>query len=184
MSIFKHTMLVGLILGSTLGIHSLQTHAAQETTNSEQTSKKVQQVSMNSSNSYKLGINDSESIVTKWKMTVFMDTLQIKEQVNTVLQNTVFQNITRELTDSTFAIANQRYNVMMFTAGSNYRHSLQGEKFYARINFRGNEYDLYVFEKGEFYKDTLIKNKPWAWAYKGWATKSDTTSVIQFHLPW
>ncbi|PHC34812.1 hypothetical protein COF09_31635 [Bacillus toyonensis] len=101
-----------------------------------------------------------------------MDTLQIKEQVNTV-----FPNITRELTDSTFAIEKNRYNVMMFNAHSNYQHSLQVEKFHERINFRGNEYDLYVFEKGEFYKDTLIVNKPWA-------IESDTTSSIQFRLPY
>ncbi|MBW3496726.1 hypothetical protein [Bacillus sp. FDAARGOS_1420] len=108
-----------------------------------------------------------------------MDTLQIKEQLYAV-----FQNIIRELTDSTFAIANNRYNVMMFNAHSNYQHSLQGEKFYARINFRGNEYDLYVFERGEFYKDTLIENKTWSWAYKGWDIESDTTSSIQFRLPY
>ncbi|MGH1286437.1 hypothetical protein [Bacillus toyonensis] len=180
----KNFMLVSLIGGSSLGILPLQTHAAQETTKSEQIQKHIQQVSMNNNDSHKLGIDNPESLVNKWEMNVFMDTLQIKKQVNAVLQNTVFQNITRELTDSTFAIANNRYNVMMFTAHSNYQHSLQGRKFYARINFRGNEYDLYVFEKGEFYKDALIVNKPWSWAYKGWAIESDTTSSIQFRLPY
>jgi len=41
-----------------------------------------------------------------------------------------------------------------------------------------------VFEKGEFYKDALIVNKPWSWAYKGWAIESDTLSSIQFRLPY
>ncbi|MEH7151266.1 hypothetical protein CN404_00975 [Bacillus thuringiensis] len=174
----KNIMLVGLIGGISLGSLPLQTHAAQ------QPSKDIQQVSVNSSESHHLGMHPSELTVNKWEMTVFMDTLQIKNQVNTVLQNTVFQNITKELTDSTFNITNNSYNVMMFTAHSNYQHSLQGKKFYARINFRGNEYDLYVFEKGEFYKTPLLTNKPWAWAYKGWATESTTTSSIQFRLPY
>ncbi|MBW3496706.1 hypothetical protein [Bacillus sp. FDAARGOS_1420] len=186
MAIFKNIqniMLVSLIGGSSLGILPLQTHAAQETTKSERIQKDMQLVSFNGGDSPQLGINNPESPVNKWELTVFTDTLQIKKQVNAVLQNTVFQNITRELTDSTFDIVSNRYNVMMFTAHSNYQHSLQGKKFYARLNFRGNEYDLYVFEKGEFYKDALIVNKPWSWAYRGWATESDTTSSIQFRLP-
>ncbi|MBJ8025704.1 hypothetical protein [Bacillus cereus] len=178
MKIFKNIMLVGLMGGISLGILPLQTHAAQ------QTSKDIQQVSVNSSESHNLSMYPSELTVNKSGMTVFTDTLQIKNKVNAVLQNTVFQNITRELTDSTFNIANTYYNVMMFTAHSNYQHSLHGKKFYARINFRGNEYDLYVFEKGELDKTPLLTNKPWAWAYKGWATESTITSSIQFRLPY
>jgi hypothetical protein len=183
LGIFKSIMLANLIFGSSLGILSLQTQTTQKATASEKIPKDMQSISLNSGSFTQLGTNHPQSTINKWEMTVFSDTLQIKKQVNAVLQNTVFQNITRELTDSTFNIANNRYNVMMFTAHSNYQHSLQGKKFYARINFRGNNYDLYVFEKGEFYRDALIITKPWSWAYRGWATESDTTSSIQFRLP-
>lgn len=177
---FKKIILAGVIFGSDLGIIPLQTHATQGTNGSEH----IQQVTSYGDNTPGLGIDKQTSTITKWKMTVFTDTLGIAPKVNDVLQNTVFQNITRELTNSTFSIANNRYNVIMFTSHSNYEYQFLGEKFHATVNFRGNQYDLYVFESGKFYKDNPNPEKTWAWGYKGWAINSSTsTPFIQFYLP-
>ncbi|MED2766038.1 hypothetical protein P4283_29385 [Bacillus thuringiensis] len=178
--IIKNIMLASIIGGSSFGIIPLQANAAQETKGIEH----IQQAAQYSDHTKKLGMDEQASNTTKWNMTVGSDLLGIAPQVNNVLQNTVFQNITRELTDATFSIANNRYNVVMFTSHSNYEYHFQGIKFHATVNFKGNQYNLYVFENGKFYKDTPISDKPWAWSYKGWTLSSSTTTpYIQFYLP-
>lgn len=174
----KMVMLASIIGGSSLGIIPLQIHADQKIKEFENT-KPVSSYGDTIQN-----INKPTSTITKWNMKVHTDTLGIAPKVNEILQNTVFQNITRELTDSTFSLINNRYNVIMFTAHSNYEYHFQGTKFQATVNFRGNQYDLYVFENGKFYKDNPTSDKPWSWSYRGWTINSNTpTPFIQFYLP-
>ncbi|HDX9707078.1 TPA: hypothetical protein ROY17_004801 [Bacillus thuringiensis] len=178
--IVKNIMLASIIGGSSLGIIPLQTNAAQET----EGIKQLPQATSYSDHAEQLGMNKQAPTTMKWNMTVISDSLGITQKMNYVLQNTVFQNITRELTDATFSIANNGYNVVMFTSHSNYEYHFQGIKFQATINFEGNQYDLYIFENGKFRKDNPRSDKPWAWAYKGWAINpSATTPYIQFYLP-
>lgn len=173
-------MLASLIGGGSLGIIPLQSQAAQEPIGGEN----IHQISSYGNTYGQMSIDKLAPTTTKWKMDVYTDALGITSKVNDVLQNTVFQNITRELTDSTFSIVNNRYNVIMFTSQSNYEYHFQGTKFQAKVNFRGNQYDLYVFENGKFYKENPNSDKPWSWGYRGWTINQNIpTSYIQFYLP-
>ncbi|MCQ6337985.1 MULTISPECIES: hypothetical protein [Bacillus cereus group] len=176
----KKLVLASVIGGGSLSIIPLQSQAAQVPIGGGN----IHQISSYGKNIQKVNVNTLAPTTTKWKMDVYTDTLGITSKVNEVLQNTVFQNITRELTDSTFSIANNRYNVIMFTSQSNYEYHFQGTKFQAKVNFRGNQYDLYVFENGKFYKDTPNSDTPWSWGYRGWTINQSTpTSYIHFYLP-
>ncbi|MGH1287828.1 hypothetical protein [Bacillus toyonensis] len=176
----KKLMLASIIGGGILGIIPLQSQAAQVPIGGEN----IHQIPSYGNNAQKINMDTLAPTTTKWKMNVDTDTLGITSKVNDVLQNTVFQNITRELTDSTFSIANNRYNVIMFTSQFNDKSHFQGTKFHAKVNFRGSQYDLYVFENGKFYIDNPNSDKPWSWGYRGWTIdQSIPTSYIHFYLP-
>ncbi|WP_232292586.1 hypothetical protein [Bacillus thuringiensis] len=104
--------------------------------------------------------------------------------MNSLLQNTTFQNITREMTDQTFNFAKNRYNVMVFTTDSKFQHHFQGVKFHAKLNYNRTNYNVYIFENRNFNTYNQEQLKPSAWAYKGWIQSNNNTgSNIQFYLP-
>ncbi|HHL0973932.1 TPA: hypothetical protein ACQUHP_005632 [Bacillus cereus] len=124
-----------------------------------------------------------ESKMMKWNLTVSLDFLVIYGKIKDSLQRNTFQNITREMTDQTFAFAKNRYNVMVFTADSKFLHYFQGIKFHAKLNYNGTNYDMYVFENGTFNTYNQEKTKPWALSYKRWGQSNHNESSIQFYFP-
>ncbi|ANS52227.1 hypothetical protein BM86_34340 [Bacillus thuringiensis] len=175
----KILLVVSMIGGGCLGLVPLYTSADFLIAEAQQ----AEHVPISKDSLSELEVNMLHPHMIKWNMTVIKDKIGIANNVNDVLQNTVFQNITRELADKTFSISNSSYNVIMFTSHSNYEYHLEGIKFHAIVNFRGNQYELYVFERGSFYKNSPIINKPWAWAYKGWVLNPNSVSYLQFYLP-
>ncbi|PGB02976.1 hypothetical protein [Bacillus toyonensis] len=181
MKLFKNItslLLAGAIGGSSLGIIPLHASAASITGEQSYTQPLTNEWSSNPS-----GFVQPQSMMMKWNLTVSSDMLGISEKMNDLLQRTTFQSITREMTDQTFAFAKNRYNVMVFTADSKFHHYFQGVKFYAKLNYNGTNYDVYVFENGTFNTYNQEETKPWAWAYKGWIQSNNTGSNIQFYLP-
>ncbi|MBG0969453.1 hypothetical protein [Bacillus sp. SRB3LM] len=164
--------------GSSLGIIPLHTSAASIKGAQSYTQPLSNELSSNPS-----GFVQPQSTMMKWNLTVSLDLLGISEKVNGLLQNTIFQNITREITNQTFAFAKNRYNVTVFTADSKFQHHFQGIKFHAKLNYNGTNYYVYVFETGTFNTYNQEETKPWAWAYKGWIRSNTTESIIQFYLP-
>ncbi|PEQ02863.1 hypothetical protein [Bacillus toyonensis] len=181
MKLFKNItslLVAGAIGGSSLGIIPLHANAA-----SIQGEQSYSQPLTNEWSSNSSGFGQTQSTMMKWNLTVSVDTLGISGKMNALLQKTTFQNITREITDQTFAFAKNRYNVMIFTTDSKFYHYFQGVKFQAKLNYNGTNYDVYVFENGTFNTYNYVKTKPWAWAYKGWLQSNTTESSIQFYLP-
>lgn len=170
-------LVAGAIGGSSLGMIPL--HASAASITGEQS---YIQPLANEGSSHPSGFVQTQAMM-KWNLTVSVDTLGIAEKMNGLLQNTTFQNITREMTDQTFAFAKNRYNVMVFTADSKFQHHFQGIKFHAKLNYSGTNYDVYVFENGTFNTYNQEETKPWSWAYKGWLQSNTTGSNIQFYLP-
>ncbi|OQR53310.1 hypothetical protein [Bacillus sp. CDB3] len=171
-------LIAGVIGGSSLGVVPLHTSAASITDQQSYTKSLTNDLSSNL-----LGSVQPQSSMMKWNLTVSSDMLGIAGKVNDLLKRTTFQNIIREITDETFTFANNRYNVMVFTTDSQYRHHFEGIKFHANLNYFGTTYDVYVFEQGTFDKYNQVEIKPWAWAYKGWVQNSNTGSNIQFYFP-
>ncbi|TJZ99963.1 hypothetical protein FA950_29215 [Bacillus thuringiensis] len=182
MKSFKRTMsflLAGTIVGSSLGMFSLNASAASITNGQEYTKP----VTVNASSLNQLETESLQSTMMKWNMTVSSDMLGITKKLSNVLQNTTFKNVTREITDQTFSLTNSRYNVMMITTDSNFHYQFQDIKFHASLNYYGMNYDVYVFESGIFDKYNHVETQPWAWAYKGWIKNENSGSNIHFYLP-
>ncbi|PGW48555.1 hypothetical protein [Bacillus thuringiensis] len=171
-------LIAGVIGGSGLGIIPL--HASAETIKGEQNYTKPLTKELSSNPS---GFVQPQSEMMKWNLAVSSDLIGISEKMKGLLQNTKFQNITREITNQTFAFAKNRYNVAVFTADSKFQHHFQGVKFQAKLNYGGRNYDVYVFENGTFNTYNQEETKPWAWAYKGWIQSNTNGSIIQFYFP-
>ncbi|MDA2638922.1 hypothetical protein PDQ79_31355 [Bacillus cereus] len=181
MKLFKNItslLVTGVIGASSLGMIPLHASASSIQGEQSQTQLLTNEGSFNSS-----GFGQTQSTMMKWNLTVSVDTLGISKKMNALLQNTTLQNITREMTNQTFAFARNCYNVMVFTSDSKFQHHFQGVKFHAKLNYYGTNYDVYVFENGTFDKRNQMETKPWAWAYKGWLQSNNTGSNIQFYFP-
>ncbi|AOM14300.1 hypothetical protein [Bacillus thuringiensis] len=181
MKLFKKItslLVAGAIGGSSLGMIPLHASAA-----SIKDKPSYIQPLANEWSSHSSGSGQIQETMMKWNLTVSVDTLGIAEKMNRLLQNNTFQNITREMTDQTFAFAKNRYNVMLFTSDSKFNHHFQDVKFHAKLHYNGINYDVYVFENGNFNTYNQEETKPWAWAYKGWIQSNTTGSNIQFYLP-
>ncbi|ANS52103.1 hypothetical protein BM86_34520 [Bacillus thuringiensis] len=171
-------LLAGVIGGSSLGSLPLHANAAASITNEQS----YTQPFTNERSSHPSGFIPPQSTMMKWNLTISSDMLGISGKINDILQRTTFQNLIRELADQTFSVANNRYNVMVFTADFQYRYHFEGIKFHATISYFGKTYHMYVFEKGTFNTYNHVQTKPWAWAYKGWI-QGNTGANIQFYLP-
>lgn len=172
-------LLAGIIGGCSLGGLPLQASAAPIANEKTYFTPPVE----HHVNSIQLETTQHQSTMMKWNLTVSSDTLGITQKMIQLLQKTTFQNVTRELTDQTFSLANNRYNVMVFTADSRFHYQFQGIKFHANVSYLGTSYDIYVFEKGAFDTSHYVETKPWAWAYKGWIKSNSMNANIQFYLP-
>ena len=172
-------LLAGIIGGSSLGILPLQASAAPIAKEQTHFIPPVE----HHVNSNQLEIAQHHPTMMKWNLTVSSDTLGITQKMIHLLQKATFQNVTRELTDQTFSLANNQYNVMVFTANTRFHYQFQGIKFHANVSYLGTSYDIYVFEKGTFDTSNYVETKPWAWAYKGWIKSGGMHDSIQFYLP-
>lgn len=119
----------------------------------------------------------------KGRMSIETDMLGISKKVNDLIRQVFFTNVTKELTTQMFHLANHRYHVMVFHADSIYNPDFQGVKFYAKLNYYGVNYHVYVFETGVSHTYNHDKPKPWEWAYKGWIDPGSSGAILQFYLP-
>jgi hypothetical protein len=119
----------------------------------------------------------------KGRMSIETDMLGISKKVNDLIRQVFLQMLQKELTTQMFHLANHRYHVMVFHADSIYNHDFQGAKFYAKLNYYGVNYHVYVFETGAFHNYNHDKPKPWEWAYKGWIDPGSSGAILQFYLP-
>ena len=71
----------------------------------------------------------------------------------------------KNLMESTYYSAGQRYNVMVFNLGQNYQEQFNGVQFYSSAIYQNLTFGIWAFESGDF---TNQGDGGWInWAFKG-----------------
>ncbi|WP_435051387.1 stress response protein YvgO [Bacillus subtilis] len=111
---------------------------------------------------------------------VNLDVLGIANSIrDAVVQNANRSGFVKNMMESTFYSAGQRYNVMVFNLSQNYEEHFRGVKFYGSAVLNGVVYGIWVFEDGEF---TNQGDGGWDnWAFKGWFDRND--KHVTFYKP-
>lgn len=76
------------------------------------------------------------------------------------------EGFVKNLMNTAFYSAGQRFNVMVFNLSQPYDERFRGVQLYASANYSGVIYGIWVFEDGEF---TNQGDGGWInWAFRGW----------------
>lgn len=102
-------------------------------------------------------------------MEVSIDELGIANKVAQMIQNAIPSNFSRSIADEVFRVANNQYNVIVFTSNSAYKYNFNGIKFSCATIYNGNPYYIWVFEYGRFEKNMNKGN----YAYRGWFRENE-----------
>ncbi|PAC98743.1 stress response protein YvgO [Bacillus paralicheniformis] len=111
---------------------------------------------------------------------VNLDVLGIANSIrDAVVQNANRKGFVKNMMESTFYSAGQRYNVMVFNLSQEYEDHFTGVKFYGSAVLNGVVYGIWVFESGEF---TNKGDGGWDnWAFRGWFDRND--KHVTFYKP-
>ncbi|CUB44704.1 stress response protein YvgO [Bacillus velezensis] len=111
---------------------------------------------------------------------VNLDVLGIANSIrDAVVQNANRPGFVKNMMESTFYSAGQKYNVMVFNLAQNYDDHFRGVKFYGSAVLNGVVYGIWVFEDGEF---TNQGDGGWDnWAFRGWFDRDG--KYVKFYRP-
>lgn len=111
---------------------------------------------------------------------VNLDVLGIANSIrDAVVQNANRSGFVKNMMESTFYSAGQKYNVMVFNLAQNYEDHFRGVKFYGSAVLNGVVYGIWVFEDGEF---TNQGDGGWDnWAFRGWFDRDG--KYVKFYRP-
>ncbi|ASB89065.1 MULTISPECIES: hypothetical protein [Bacillus] len=111
---------------------------------------------------------------------VNFDVLGIANSIrDAVVQNANRSGFVKNMMESTFYAAGQRYNVMVFNLSQEYEDHFNGVKFYGSAVLNGVVYGIWVFESGEF---TNKGDGGWDnWAFRGWFNRDG--KHVTFYKP-
>lgn len=85
----------------------------------------------------------------------------------------------KNLMNTAFYAAGERYNVMVFNLSQDYVENFRGVKFYASAVYDGITFGIWVFESGEFINKG---DGGWInWAFSGWFDRND--KYVRFMKP-
>ncbi|MDB9309023.1 hypothetical protein PN471_10305 [Aphanizomenon sp. CS-733/32] len=85
----------------------------------------------------------------------------------------------KNVMNTAFYGAGQRYNVMVFNLSQNYKHNFRGVKFYGSAVYDGVTFGIWVFEHGEFLNEG---DGGWInWAFSGWFNRNG--KYVRFRKP-
>jgi hypothetical protein len=77
----------------------------------------------------------------------------------------------KNLMETTFYAAGQRFNVMVFNLNQNYTDRFRGVVFYGSTTYNGITFGIWAFQSGEF---TNHGDGGWInWAFRGWFNRND-----------
>ncbi|MEH6891242.1 hypothetical protein V7024_16350 [Bacillus sp. JJ864] len=124
--------------------------------------------------------NTSLKLAASANLNVNVDVLGIADRIrDAVNANANRSGFVKNVMESTFYSAGQRYNVMVFNLNQGYVEQFRGVKFYGSTNYNGTIYGIWVFEDGEF---TNEGDGGWInWAFKGWFDRND--KHVKFYRP-
>lgn len=88
----------------------------------------------------------------------------------------------KNLMETAFYKADQRYNVMVCNLNNDYEAHFNGVQMYASADYNGIIFGIWVFEDGEFINRG---DGGWInWAFQGWFERSgDQGHYVTFHKP-
>jgi len=109
---------------------------------------------------------------------VSIDVLGIAQAIaNSVNYHKDRPGFVKNLMESTFYDAGQRYNVMVFNLNQEYKNRLRGVVFYGSTNYHGITFGIWAFQSGEF---TNHGDGGWInWAFRGWFNRNDKHVVFR-----
>lgn len=85
----------------------------------------------------------------------------------------------KNLMETAFYKAGERYNVMVCNLNNDYENRLNNVKMYASANYRGIIFGIWIFEDGEF---TNRGDGGWInWAFRGWFERNG--GHVRFRKP-